>query len=115
MEEQKHDTLRVDRDGETKDSNPSFNQDVETASSREKVPYSIAEEEAALPYHGKGTAAERSLLFKQDMRIVPLSAFIYLLCSLDRSNIGNAKVLNEDTGNDVSVRTMPARTNSNTY
>jgi hypothetical protein len=48
------------------------------------------------------TAAHRALVFKQDVRIVPLCATIYLLCYLDRSNIGNAKVLNENTGNDVS-------------
>jgi hypothetical protein len=29
-----------------------------------------------------------ALVWKQDLRIVPLAAFIYLLCSLDRSNIG---------------------------
>lgn len=34
------------------------------------------------------TAAEKALVWKQDLRIVPLSAFIYLLCYLDRSNIG---------------------------
>ncbi|THU93369.1 MFS transporter [Dendrothele bispora CBS 962.96] len=31
----------------------------------------------------------------------PSSMFIYLLCSLDRSNIGNARVLNSDTGNSL--------------
>ncbi|KAL4915043.1 major facilitator superfamily domain-containing protein [Aspergillus aurantiobrunneus] len=46
-----------------------------------------------------------ALVWKQDLRIVPLSAFIYLLCYLDRSNIGNAKVLNEDTGNDLLSET----------
>lgn len=39
------------------------------------------------------TSAERSklekdLIWKQDLRIVPLSAGIFLLCYLDRSNIG---------------------------
>lgn len=34
------------------------------------------------------TAADKALIFKQDLRIVPLSAGIYLLCYLDRSNIG---------------------------
>jgi len=32
---------------------------------------------------------------------MPLSAFIYFLCYLDRSNIGNAKLLNSSTGNDL--------------
>lgn len=36
-------------------------------------------------------AAVKSLVWKQDLRIVPLSAFIYLLCYLDRSNIGGLK------------------------
>ncbi|KAE8389063.1 major facilitator superfamily domain-containing protein [Aspergillus alliaceus] len=49
--------------------------------------------------------AERALVWKQDLRIVPLSAFIYLLCYLDRSNIGNAKVLNMDTGDDLLSET----------
>lgn len=88
---------------ETKDGSLSFNRDVEIASSQEKLPRSKTEEDTHGSYDGRGTAAERRLLFKQDLRIVPLSAFIYLLCSLDRSNIGNAKVLNEDTGNDVSL------------
>jgi hypothetical protein len=33
-------------------------------------------------------AREKALVWKQDLRVVPLSAFIYLLCYLDRSNIG---------------------------
>ncbi|KAF2096428.1 MFS general substrate transporter [Rhizodiscina lignyota] len=44
---------------------------------------------------------DRALVRKQDLRIVPLSAGIYLLCYLDRSNIGNAKVLNQSTGDDL--------------
>ena len=31
---------------------------------------------------------EKALIWKQDLRVVPLAAFIYLLCYLDRSNIG---------------------------
>lgn len=45
-----------------------------------------------LSYTNQGTQEERSLIFKQDLRIIPLSSGIYLLCYLDRSNIGNAKV-----------------------
>lgn len=48
---------------------------------------------------------QRKLLRKQDKRIIPLSAGIYLLCYLDRSNIGNAKILNEDTGDDLLTST----------
>ncbi len=32
--------------------------------------------------------ANKKLVWKMDLRIVPLSAFIYLLCNIDRSNIG---------------------------
>lgn len=32
--------------------------------------------------------SERKLVWKQDLRIIPLTAGIYLLCYLDRSNIG---------------------------
>lgn len=48
---------------------------------------------------------ERKVRWKQDMRIIPLSASIYFLCYLDRSNIGNAKVLNASTHNDLSTET----------
>ncbi|KAJ3874257.1 MFS transporter [Lentinula edodes] len=46
-------------------------------------------------------AAEERLVRRLDRRVVPLAMLIYLLCSLDRSNIGNAKVLNDTTGNDL--------------
>lgn len=48
---------------------------------------------------------ERRVRWKQDMRIIPLSASIYFLCYLDRSNIGNAKVLNANTHNDLATET----------
>ncbi|KAI1336262.1 MFS general substrate transporter [Xylariaceae sp. FL0016] len=51
------------------------------------------------------SATERALLWKQDRRIVPLTATIYFLCYLDRSNIGNAKVLNSSTGDDMQTET----------
>ncbi len=47
------------------------------------------------------SSLSKKLVRKQDLRIVPLCAGIYLLCFLDRSNIGNAKVLNEKTGDDL--------------
>lgn len=37
-------------------------------------------------------AQEKALVWKQDLRIVPLCASIYLLCYLDRSNIGMSVV-----------------------
>ncbi|KAK4226621.1 major facilitator superfamily domain-containing protein [Podospora fimiseda] len=46
---------------------------------------------------------EKSLLLKQDLTIIPLCAFIYLLCYLDRSNIGNARILNSSTHNDMQT------------
>ncbi|KAI1789075.1 MFS transporter [Ganoderma leucocontextum] len=45
--------------------------------------------------------AERRLVRSIDVRIVPASMAIYLLCSLDRSNIGNAKILNSNTGHSL--------------
>ncbi|KAJ6471432.1 MFS transporter [Mycena sanguinolenta] len=50
-------------------------------------------------------AAEKALLRKQDLRIIPLSAGIFLLAYLDRSNIGNAKILNVETHNDLLSET----------
>ncbi|SPN99096.1 related to putative tartrate transporter [Cephalotrichum gorgonifer] len=47
--------------------------------------------------------AERALIRKQDLRIIPLSAGIYFLCFLDRANIGNAKILNYSTSNDMQT------------
>ncbi|KAL1982946.1 hypothetical protein VTN96DRAFT_633 [Rasamsonia emersonii] len=38
---------------------------------------------------------------KIDIRILPMVALIYLLCYLDRSNIGNAEVLNSNTNDDL--------------
>ncbi|TDZ16182.1 MFS transporter prlL [Colletotrichum orbiculare MAFF 240422] len=48
---------------------------------------------------------EKALLWKQDKRIIPLSAGIYFLCFLDRSNIGNAKILNSSSGHDMQTET----------
>ncbi|PMD45553.1 MFS general substrate transporter [Hyaloscypha variabilis F] len=45
--------------------------------------------------------AEKRLVRKIDMRIMPMTAIIYLLCYLDRSNIGNAKILNSSTNDDL--------------
>lgn len=40
-----------------------------------------------------------------DLRILPLCAFVYLLNYLDRGNIGNAKVLNKETKDDMLSQT----------
>ncbi|KND87155.1 putative transporter, partial [Tolypocladium ophioglossoides CBS 100239] len=50
-------------------------------------------------------ALQRALLRKQDVRIVPFTSGIYLLSYLDRSGIGNAKVLNSSTGNNLLAET----------
>lgn len=51
------------------------------------------------------TAAERDLVRKMDNRMIPLSAAIYLLCYLDRSNVGNARTLNAATHHDLLTET----------
>ncbi|KKA26683.1 hypothetical protein TD95_001619 [Thielaviopsis punctulata] len=41
------------------------------------------------------------LLRKQDLRILPICAMMYLLAFVDRTNIGNAKVMNAEEGHDM--------------
>ncbi|KAL1845053.1 hypothetical protein VTK73DRAFT_1216 [Phialemonium thermophilum] len=48
---------------------------------------------------------ERRLKWKQDRVIIPLAAGIYFLCYLDRANIGNARILNSTTHNDMQTET----------
>ncbi|KAI0329739.1 MFS general substrate transporter [Cubamyces sp. BRFM 1775] len=45
--------------------------------------------------------AERRLVRRLDMRVIPASMFLYFLCCIDRFNIGNAKILNSDTGDSL--------------
>ncbi|KAL2176537.1 major facilitator superfamily domain-containing protein [Thermothelomyces heterothallicus CBS 202.75] len=52
---------------------------------------------------GYTAAEERALLRRQDLTILPLSAAIYFLCYLDRSNIGNARILNSTSGHDMQT------------
>lgn len=47
------------------------------------------------------TDEDKRILRRLDLRIIPLSAFLYLLCNLDRSNIGNAKIMNKEKGHDL--------------
>ncbi|OQD85593.1 hypothetical protein PENSOL_c097G05563 [Penicillium solitum] len=48
-----------------------------------------------------------------DRRLLPLCAWLYLMNYLDRSNIGNAKILNQETGDSLLQRTgMTAETYS---
>ncbi|CAK7566707.1 MAG: hypothetical protein SEPTF4163_004659 [Sporothrix epigloea] len=44
---------------------------------------------------------EKHIVRKIDYRLLPTTALIYLLCYIDRSNIGNAKILNSNTGDDI--------------
>ncbi|KAJ5751138.1 hypothetical protein N7533_008166 [Penicillium manginii] len=75
-------------------------EDAETGISKEEQGMTCNESVLSID-----AAREKALVWKQDLRVVPLSAFIYLLCYLDRSNIGNAKTLNADTGNDLVTET----------
>ncbi|TBU33896.1 MFS general substrate transporter [Dichomitus squalens] len=45
--------------------------------------------------------AERRLVRRIDLRMITGSTAMYVLCFIDRSNIGNAKILNNDTGNSL--------------
>lgn len=72
----------------------------EGGSSKEAAASSSSSSSSSSP-----SPAERALLRRQDRRIVPLSAAIYFLAYLDRSNIGNAKVLNSSTGDDMQTET----------
>lgn len=47
----------------------------------------------------------RKLNLRLDIRILPLCCWIYLLNFLDRGNIGNARVLNSETGDDLLTQT----------
>ncbi|KAB5522050.1 major facilitator superfamily domain-containing protein [Coniochaeta sp. 2T2.1] len=60
------------------------------------------------------TAAEEAAVKrKQDLVILPLCAGIYFLCNLDRSNIGNTRILNSSTHNDMQTETHTTATQFN--
>jgi len=54
----------------------------------------------------------RRLRWKVDLRFLPLCAFVYLLNYLDRGNIGAARIMNKETGDDILTATG---TTSNGY
>ncbi|KAI1376546.1 MFS general substrate transporter [Hypoxylon crocopeplum] len=74
---------------------------LDVESGKEELSANVAHYETSGPI----TEAEKALRWKQDKRIVPLSAGIYFLCYLDRSNIGNAKIMNSTTGDDLMSQT----------
>lgn len=76
---------------------PNEGSDVETAGS--------GVEQANGNHHDDSGINMKKLLRKADLRIVPLLSFMYLLNYLDRGNVGNAKVLNKETGDDLLSRT----------
>lgn len=47
----------------------------------------------------------KSLNRRLDIRVLPLCCWVYLLNFLDRGNIGNARVLNSETGDDMLSQT----------
>lgn len=47
----------------------------------------------------------KKLNLRLDIRILPLCCWVYLLNFLDRGNIGNSKVLNQETGDDLLQKT----------
>ncbi|KAK7183874.1 major facilitator superfamily transporter [Paraphaeosphaeria sporulosa] len=49
--------------------------------------------------------ANKRLNRRLDIRIIPLCCWVYLLNFLDRGNIGNSKVLNAETGDDLLQQT----------
>ncbi|KEF62064.1 uncharacterized protein A1O9_00036 [Exophiala aquamarina CBS 119918] len=51
------------------------------------------------------TKLEKRVKWKQDVRIIPFGAAIFLLAYFDRANIGNAKTLNANTKNDMATET----------
>lgn len=54
---------------------------------------------------GSIETSNKRLLRKIDWRLLPLCGFLYLLNYLDRSNLGNGKVLNSETGDSLLQRT----------
>ncbi|PPJ55608.1 hypothetical protein CBER1_03717 [Cercospora berteroae] len=53
----------------------------------------------------------RKLVRRMDLHILPLCAWVYLLNYLDRGNIGNSKVLNQETGDSLLQATNMTNTN----
>ncbi|KAI0819999.1 MFS general substrate transporter [Trametes gibbosa] len=78
---------------------PAFTMDIEKPESIHQ--YEDTSDTGSYVYNGH-SAAERKLIRTLDLRIVPASMFLYFLCCIDRFNIGNAKILNNDTGDSLA-------------
>ncbi|VTT73016.1 unnamed protein product [Fusarium fujikuroi] len=74
-------------------SSPKHSIDVEMLESRD--------DQGVLSLTPDELAMEKRMLRKIDLIFLPVTALKYLLCYLDRSNIGNARILNADTGDDL--------------
>ncbi|OAT11760.1 MFS transporter [Blastomyces gilchristii SLH14081] len=59
----------------------------------------VSNQHAVDTYLEEGSISDRTLVWKQDLRIVPLSAAIYLLCYLDSSNTNIGESLPSDNWN----------------
>ncbi|KAL8398501.1 hypothetical protein RB596_005871 [Gaeumannomyces avenae] len=88
----------------TNEKQPVVAPDVDTAENSKRESGSAVHDESMLP-QSYTPEEEQAVVRKQDMAILPLSAGIYFLCYLDRSNIGNAKILNSSTRNDMQSET----------
>lgn len=66
--------------------------DTETKKATSVARESVTPLEQQLPQPPFDKAAEGRILRKLDMKILPILWLLYLVCFVDRSNIGNAKI-----------------------
>jgi len=72
----------------------------------EKTSFDAGIEDGALDLdYLNDTKRNRRFTRRADLRVMPLLAFMYLLNFLDRGNVGNAKVLNQETGDSLIQQT----------
>ncbi|KIX02440.1 uncharacterized protein Z518_08381 [Rhinocladiella mackenziei CBS 650.93] len=78
---------------------------IESGSLELKTPLDTNASSSESMYNGELEKRNKQLNRRLDLRILPLCCWVYLLNFLDRGNIGNSKVLNEETGDDLLQRT----------
>lgn len=78
--------------------------------SAEPAETTVTHEENALHEDVYGVSQNKRLNRILDLRIIPLCCWLYLLNFLDRGNIGNARVLNQETGDDMLHQTRMTST-----